>query len=440
MNLRVTINRLWGSQARDLHLALHVQPPGVSKSRSHSPPGDISPRQEVLLEEQRMENVEVKSLSSSPLWPPAFVAWRPGHSDPPLGSVPCIEVWEQGSQTSRQQVMTWSTGGGPGGCNASPGQSCAPCIVPRGPCPVFARRAGSHPLTLTDCKRQLVLCSEWGHHATRPVGRTEPGPSGLLVGILGESVSSWLVITLKMGNCSPGCVGPEQKGLLRREQPPPRKAPSPGPEQNVTACGPRFSRFPLPGWPCHSSGLVLGQPGPAPWLGGISGALRCYSGPLGRTQYLKCLFLQGRREPRLTLALATESRPLLGGGGACASALSVAPPQLCMSHRPWLEGAGGKGAQLFTGHAGTLPRDGTRGQDWEVGGVGRWAGGKGRDALALRANWRCSGTPRRPEAGKTSFCSDLGAYQGPLSQPDWPRQRVNFPQVYSCHCGKVTLT
>lgn len=50
-----------------------------------------------------------------------------------------------------------------------------------------------------------------------------------------------------------------------------------------------------------------------------------------------------------------------------------------MSHRPWLEGAGGKGAQLFTGHAGTLPGDGAGGQDWEVGGVGEVGWGEGKE-------------------------------------------------------------
>lgn len=59
-------------------------------------------------------------------------------------------------------------------------------------------------------------------------------------------------------------------------------------------------------------------------------------------------------------------------GASCASAPSVAPPHLCMSHRPWVEGAGGKGAQLLTGHASTLPGDGR----WSRLG-GRWGGGSG---------------------------------------------------------------
>ena len=57
-------------------------------------------------------------------------------------------------------------------------------------------------------------------------------------------------------------------------------------------------------------------------------------------------------------------------GASCASALSVASSHLCMSRRPWLEGAGGKGSQLFTGHASTLPGEGAGGQNWKVGGVG----------------------------------------------------------------------
>lgn len=64
------------------------------------------------------------------------------------------------------------------------------------------------------------------------------------------------------------------------------------------------------------------------------------------------------------------SRKWATPGASCASAPSVASPHLCMSHRPWLEGAGGKGSPLFTGHASTLPGEGDGGQNWKVGGVG----------------------------------------------------------------------
>ena len=138
----------------------------------------------------------------------------------------------------------------------------------------------------------------------------------------------------------------------------------------------------------------------------------------------KHLVLEGPVPPGKGGALAN---PGSGGrkwalpGASCASALSVASPHLCMSHRPWLEGAGGKGSQLFTGHASTLPGEGPGGQNWKVGGVG---GREGTSSLSEVTR----GIPLNL-GGQKLFCSDLGAYQGPMSQPDWPRQRVNFTQV-----------
>lgn len=76
------------------------------------------------------------------------------------------------------------------------------------------------------------------------------------------------------------------------------------------------------------------------------------------------------------------SRKWATPGASCASALPVASPHLCMSHRPWLEGAGGKGSPLFTGHASTLPGEGAGGQNWKVGGVGEVGGVGGREGTS----------------------------------------------------------
>lgn len=91
-----TISRLWGwgknaEQGQTPPPLSPFQPTACLQSRSHSPAGDITPRQEVLLEEQRMEGVEVKTLSSSPTTT-TCVCGLGVLADPPLGSVLGVEA------------------------------------------------------------------------------------------------------------------------------------------------------------------------------------------------------------------------------------------------------------------------------------------------------------------------------------------------------------
>lgn len=103
-----------------------------------------------------------------------------------------------------------------------------------------------------------------------------------------------------------------------------------------------------------------------------------------------------------TLALAAESGPL--PGRPVLQLCQLLPPHLCMSHRPWLEGAGGRGPPLFTGHASTLPGEGTvvktgRWVGWGGGWGGEVGGGGGREGTSSlsEVTRRYSPTPKRPE-------------------------------------------
>lgn len=162
--------------------------------------------------------------------------------------------------------MTWSTEGGPGGCNASPGQSCAPCTVPRGPCPVFARRAGSHPLSLHCLQGTAGAVFRMRSPRHAACGEDRAGPVRSLCGnfgrkclfLVGHHVENG---RLQLGMCRSGAEGPfaqrtaatSQEGALFW----------PGAERHgLRSTFLPFSTsglaVPLPGW------ASLGAAGPAP--------------------------------------------------------------------------------------------------------------------------------------------------------------------------------